>query len=314
MKKTLLTFISIIAFAFILPAQNVNIPDANFKAKLLADYNINNDANNKEISSSEASAFNGLMDVSTSNISSLTGIESFINIVGLYCYSNQLTTLDLSNNKALKDLSCFNNQLTTLDVTKNLGLISLNCYNNQLRTLDVTKNLGLISLGCAKNQLTTLDVTKNTVLKTLGCAKNQLMSIDITKNTALTSLGCQNNQLTTIDLRNNVQIEFLYCDTNQLITLDVTKNLKLDYLGCTSNSNLSCIQTLNSQIKTNWIKDNTATYSENCNYTTGLNDETISQPKTIQAIYNIQGQQVNTNTQGLVIIRFTDGTSEKVMQ
>jgi hypothetical protein len=50
MKKKLLTLISIIAFAFTLSAQNVTIPDANFKAYLLANNAINTDADKLNIS------------------------------------------------------------------------------------------------------------------------------------------------------------------------------------------------------------------------------------------------------------------------
>ena len=59
-------------------------------------------------------------------------------LFSLYCYNNQLTTLDVSNNKALTFLSCYNNQLTTLDVSNNKALTYLFCGNNQLTTLDVS--------------------------------------------------------------------------------------------------------------------------------------------------------------------------------
>ena len=90
-------------------AQIVTIPDANFKARLLAaspsntiasDFNgyIKIDANNDgEIQVSEAQAVYHL-DVSNSNIGDLTGIASFTSIGELYCNNNHLTTLDLSNN------------------------------------------------------------------------------------------------------------------------------------------------------------------------------------------------------------------------
>ena len=104
------------------------------------------------------------------------------------------------------------------------------------------------------------------------------------------------------------------CTHNQIFNLDISKITALTYFYCSGNLNLTCIQALNSQVKTLWFKDATAEYSENCNYTVGINNETILQPKTIQTIYNLQGQQVNTAYQGIVIIRYTDGTSEKVIQ
>ena len=94
----------------------------------------------------------------------------------------------------------------------------------------------------------------------------------------------------------------------------MTKNLNFKTLICPDNPNLTCIQILNSHNKSYWSKDATADYSEDCNYTTSINEEIIIQPKTVQAIYNIQGQQVNITYQGFVIIPYTDGTCEKIMQ
>ena len=54
--------------------QNVNIPDANFKAYLVGEPSINTNGDS-EIQVSEATAFNGTIDCSFLNISDLTGIE-----------------------------------------------------------------------------------------------------------------------------------------------------------------------------------------------------------------------------------------------
>jgi len=58
-------------------AQNVDIPDVNFKAVLVGNtiININNDG---EIQMSEAAAFNGEIYAGNINISDMTGIESFV--------------------------------------------------------------------------------------------------------------------------------------------------------------------------------------------------------------------------------------------
>lgn len=53
-----------------------------------------------EISYSEAEPVSYLY-VDQSNIFDLTGIEAFINLTFLNCGSNQLTSLDMSNNAAL---------------------------------------------------------------------------------------------------------------------------------------------------------------------------------------------------------------------
>ena len=54
--------------------------------------------------------------VNSQKIQDLTGIEDFAALEYLYCQSNWITELDLSNNLNLKNLSCNNNDLTSLVV------------------------------------------------------------------------------------------------------------------------------------------------------------------------------------------------------
>ena len=97
----------------------------------------------------------------------------------LYCYSNQLTALDVTKNTALTELDCSSNQLTSLDVSKNTALTSLSCYSNQLTSLDVSVAAALTNLECYSNQLTSLDVSKNTALWKLRCWNSSLRSIQV---------------------------------------------------------------------------------------------------------------------------------------
>ena len=101
--------------------QNVNIPDALFKAYLVGNSLINTNGDS-EIQVSEATAFNGSIFCSSSNISDLTGIEDFTALTYLNCFNNQLTSLDVSTNLALTYLACNFNQLDSLDVSQNTAL------------------------------------------------------------------------------------------------------------------------------------------------------------------------------------------------
>jgi Leucine-rich repeat (LRR) protein len=113
MKTTLLT-LSIIFFANLF-AQNVSIPDANFKNYLVNNTLINTNGDN-EIQVSEATSFTQSVYCPSLGITDLTGIEAFTNITELYCGFNQLTSLDVSQNTALVYLYCYSNQLTCLNV------------------------------------------------------------------------------------------------------------------------------------------------------------------------------------------------------
>ena len=97
----------------------VYIPDTAFLHALIEEgVDTNGD---DEISYTEAEAITYL-DVSSEHISDMTGIEAFVNLEYLGCESNQLTSLDVSNNLDLESLSCSNNLLTSLDVSNLVNL------------------------------------------------------------------------------------------------------------------------------------------------------------------------------------------------
>ena len=214
--------------------QNVDIPDVAFKASLVGNsaININGD---DEIQISEAVAFGGEIFCDNLSISDLTGIEAFTALESLRCYTNQLTSLDVTQNTSLEFLWCSGNQLTSLDVTQNTSLESLQCTLNPLTSLDVTQNTSLEFLQCYGNQLTSLDVTQNTSLEVLWCSGNPLTSLDVSQNTSLVSLSFSYSQLTSLDVTQNTSLEFLYCFNNPLTSLDVSQNTALTGLECNTN-------------------------------------------------------------------------------
>jgi hypothetical protein len=154
MKKLLLILLCLPMIGF---GQNVNIPDANFKAYLVGNTAINTNGD-AEIQVSEGTAYNGGISCINMNIADLTGIEAFTALTDLYCYDNQLTSLDVSQNTNLTVMWCDYNQLTNLDVSQNTALTNLQCGNNQLTSLDVSQNTALTVLVCDTNLLTSLDV------------------------------------------------------------------------------------------------------------------------------------------------------------
>ena len=132
MKPLLKAVLIILAVVLLSQCENdepnpyVNIPDNNFLNALIEQgVDTNGDG---EISSAEAEAVIYLY-VSYSDISDLSGIEKFVNLDTLICNYNQLTTLDLSNNTALKRLECYGNRLTTLDLSNNTVLENLYLYD-----------------------------------------------------------------------------------------------------------------------------------------------------------------------------------------
>ncbi|MBC8267031.1 MAG: leucine-rich repeat domain-containing protein [Flavobacteriales bacterium] len=78
--------------------------------------------------------------IPSNSITDLTGIEDFSSLRELFCNSNQISSLDFSNNTQLFELNCSANQLTSLDVRNgnNQGLLYFSAMNNQaLNCIDV---------------------------------------------------------------------------------------------------------------------------------------------------------------------------------
>ena len=144
--KTTLLFLSVFLSANLF-GQNVYIPDANFKAYLVGNSEINTNGDN-EIQVSETSSFTGAILCNDLSISDLTGIEAFTALTFLDCSGNNLTSLDVSSNTALTYFVCYSNQLTFLDISHNTALTLLSFSNNQIISLDLSNNTFLTDLYC----------------------------------------------------------------------------------------------------------------------------------------------------------------------
>jgi len=165
-------------------------------------------ANDDYVTTANISSVTNL-DVSSQNIADMTGIEDFVALQNLNCnYNYSLTSLDVSQNTALQNLTAIYCQLTGLDVSNNTSLISLNVNFNQITGLDVSSNSNLESLGCNGNLLTSLDVSSNPNLMGLWCRINQLTTLDVSSNSNLIYLDCHQNLLTSLNVKNGNNTNF----------------------------------------------------------------------------------------------------------
>ena len=268
--KTIL--LGLLLFTGIVKAQIVNIPDANFKAKLL-NYNPVIDTNsNGEIEVSEALSQTSL-SIDSSNIINITGIEEFTNLTSLNCTNNLITTMNLTsltnltllnvNNNLLtslnvsglsilNDFSCSNNQLQNLNIQGCINLNNFNCSNNNLTNIDLIAT-SLFIFNCNQNDLTTLNLNVNSIsnfycsgnlLTTLDlsdisfsqidCSNNLLTSLNLSGTTISFELNCRINQLSSIDV-SNLQFSNFICDNNQFTTLELSTCTNLFSLQCNEN-------------------------------------------------------------------------------
>ena len=246
----------IVLFGLNAQGQIINFPDANFKAKLLSasgSYHVSKNFNdvcfkldvndNGEIEVDEAILVKELrvggQFGAPTNITSLTGIENFINLKILNCSYSLLSNSDSFTSLInLEELWCSDTSLTSLDVSSLSNLKTLNCFKNQLTSITVNGLSNLIWLDCSYNQLPSLDVSGLISLTHLKFRYNQISSIDVTSLTNLGVLECSNNLLTSLDMSNSGNIQILYCQNNLLTSLNlngVSSILGFIYLNCSNN-------------------------------------------------------------------------------
>lgn len=134
-----------------------NFPDEAFR-EYLKKFDINHD---NKLASAERNVTE--IDVNGKGITTLEGIQHFPKLEKLYCYDNQLTSLDVSKNPALFWLDCENNQLTSLNVEytnidPSVSLSKLSAQNNAYpiavgsnRTFDLSTLPGKFDVTKATN-------------------------------------------------------------------------------------------------------------------------------------------------------------------
>ena len=331
MKKILLIFL---CFPFFGYAQITALPDSNFELALV-NLGLDNMVDGFVLNS-RIDTLTSLI-VPGSNIESLEGITAFQSLSYLNCSSNNIDTLDLSNNN-LKYINCSDNQLIEFDVSNHLNLLTLKCSYNEFTQIDVSQNTSLLYFECIKNKLTSLDISNNVFLTELWCNDNNLTSLDVA-GIDIYVLVCDNNLLTTIDnLSDNIslkhlscsgnniaslllsahpQLNWLSCSKNQLFQLDISGQMALNYLFVWDNPSLSCINVADVSLAiATWSVWNGQSgnidghhyFSNNCN-ATGITD--YSGQRKLIRVLDVFGRSIMPKPNVPLLYIYNDGSVEK---
>jgi uncharacterized repeat protein (TIGR01451 family) len=256
MNKIVAKLIVLIAFIQLnnieTKAQFVTIPDPNFVTWLSDNYPTC--MNGFEMDTTCSSILSEtILSINESDISDLTGLEYFDNLIFLDCSNNNLNFLP-SLPPTIETLLCNNNQLTILPTLppfldifycseNNLTslpdlpatLTNFECYQNQLSSLPTLPSM-LMYLACNNNLLTQLPTLPDSLVWLL-CNQNQLTNLPELPQllqilncsyNLITELPTLSNSLQTFDCSNNLLTELptlpgsmhvLTCNNNQLTGL-----------------------------------------------------------------------------------------------
>ena len=257
MKTKLLLFLTL-CFSTISISQTTYVPDDNFEQKLidegydtvLDDYVLT--ANINTVTQ---------LNVIGINITDLTGIEDFAALTNLDCNSNNINTLDVSQNINLIALSCSFNQINgTLDLSQNTALVSVHCRQNAIDQLILPQTTTLTQLWFHDNELTTIDVSQNPNLGYIRGDNNLINgALDLSQNTSLYRIECENNSIDQLILPQTNTLLQLYCRNNQLTALDVDYNASLYRIMCSNNQIVTLNLNLNTALEALYTDSNMIT-------------------------------------------------------
>ncbi|RUT70772.1 T9SS C-terminal target domain-containing protein [Flavobacterium cupreum] len=249
------------------------IPDANFEQKLI-NLGIDTDGKNGKVKTASIASV-GTLDISSSAIANLTGIQDFASLTILNFSTNNVASYNPANNPLLTELRVDYNALTTLDISKNPNLVYINFSNNNLSSLNLKNGqntkLDWFSVNFTKNpSLSCIQVDDvaysndnwngkldKTSFFAVDCSSFTLIpdanfeqalidlkiDIDGKNGKVLTSsiavvkdLNVELNEIADLTgIEGFASLEFLNCQFNDLTSLNLSKNLNLIELYCHGN-------------------------------------------------------------------------------
>ena len=231
---------------------STNFPDANFRSYLLSEYP------SGVITTAQLNARDSLK-LYNKGISNMKGVEYFTQLTYLYCYSNNISSIDVSSLTKLKYLNLGYNKLTSFNISdaNNSALEQLYLQNNQLttvriashsnlRTLWVFGNTTLTGLYCWRDALTNVDVTGCTGLKQLKIYNNYNLAkiTGLADCTALTWLDVEDTSFNDLSVVGSMtKLETLLAGNTKITTLKTSHSgslTKLEVAGDTLLTELIC--------------------------------------------------------------------------
>ncbi|WP_299834080.1 T9SS type A sorting domain-containing protein [uncultured Tenacibaculum sp.] len=172
-------------YSTFLSAQNVDIPDNNFKKYLVENNRININMDT-EISVTEAENFADEIEITNAGVTNLKGIEAFINLNKFISTGNQLVNnVNFTSNKSLSSIAISNaSNLDNIIIGDNNNLTSISIQLTSIKSLDVSGATSLLNLRLQNNELTSLNIrngnnTNMALMGTVNLLGNNLSCVQI---------------------------------------------------------------------------------------------------------------------------------------
>jgi Leucine-rich repeat (LRR) protein len=290
-KNILSGLLTLLAVCFV-NAQNVSIPDPNFKNFLVNhSYNTNPtgignqiylDSNHDgEIQYSEAAGyssdvFNHAFYLQGLNISDLTGIDAFDSLEQINISDNPLSTIDISGCLSLKRLNATYNNLFTIFNPVSATLEEVDINSPTFTSADFGGCPALKIIKCSNNPiLTNVSINGCNALEELQAYQNPMLTtLTMGSHYNMTHFQVQSNQLTAIDVSSCHSLEYFFVTGNPLISLNMANGNPQSFvqiiaegfpdLTCITVNNVAVCEYLWTQTGGYYIFDEWANFSTDC--------------------------------------------------
>lgn len=208
----------------------IEIPDEQFRAWILWNYDINQDGN---LSQEEARTITAV-EVGTDNILSLSGIESFPNLIKLQANGTRVEDIGLG-------------RLTAINLSGNSRLTQLYVPHNRIQSLDLSPVTHLVQCEVCVNELTELDVSMLREVELMNVSYNPLSALDVCGLDRLDELHCEKAPIREL-LLDNKTLRYLDCHSTDIMTLDLSKCPKMNIVDCHDCPKLTTIYLAKGQV------------------------------------------------------------------
>ena len=219
----------------------------------------------------------------TNRLTSLAGIEALPSLQHINLRGQNLDSINISQNTALRNFYANFNTFNKIDTSNNTLLEVISIDSNEVNPeLDFSNNNNLKSLSIPMCYIDGyigeggyLDISNLTQLEFLDLYDNNLTSVDISNNPNLNEIRLNfTYNITTMDFSNNLHLETILLNQSNLQgTLDVSMCENLTELNVSQNPGLTCIKVSAFQLDAinnndpnfNWEFDSGVTLSLDCN-------------------------------------------------
>lgn len=244
--------LSILSFSIC--AQDVNIVDANFLAHLIdRGFDTNQDG---IMQVNEALEIEALNNGQAEGITSIEGIEAFVNLKQIRWVSHDLVTVDLSQNLNLESVIFRNGPLEQIDLSNLVKMTSVDLRINELNAIDLNHMNELEYLNLTNSPMTTLVLGPFDNLRTIEMGWNNLTEFTLSDCPKLRDVDLGKGLIETVVLSNLPELEKVYLDRNPINYINISNNVSALETLIISETDLTSID-LSTQINLHTLEMNT---------------------------------------------------------